>query len=796
MLSNNAPPNILRHTLRVTEVALLIAEALNKKGYDFDLSLIKRAGVLHDIKREIGKGHDIKGAELVSEIDKKAAKIIKEHMVHKFPKKAESISESDIVAISDRLTKMDEYTSLDEREDEIISRNLKDTLRIMRVKENFKEARDFINILENVLGKTVDEVILGEHPNNYKSNFLDEINIEFKEKIFSLLKDVKKPGRYIGGEINSIVKTNLKDKLRFGFIFPDLYEIGMSFTGLEILYKEVNKFDDLYMERVFSIDNDFEKLLRKNKLPLYTLETFTKVNDLDVIGFTLQYELSYTNILNALDISNIPLLAKDRDDSYPLLIAGGIGSFNPEPLALVFDLFNIGDGELMLPFILRTYKKLKEFGRSKSEILYELNKVPGVYVPSLRNLKSGVIPEIIPDLNKYTFPLNPIIPNIEIVHDRASVEIMRGCKRNCRFCQAGVLYKPVRERSLNSIVMGLFSNKGLIENLGADEISLLSLSTTDYSSCKLLIAKLSELSKEKNISLSLPSLRMDNFDEDFVGKFFTDKKSGLTFAIEAGSERLRKIINKELSEIEILKTIVKIAKLKISKLKLYFMVGLPFETDKDLESIVRLAKKIIEVGELVLNLDTKIDVGEYNINGKQIKKPKKQIKKRFNITVSTSNFVPKPHTPFQYFDPNNSEELLRKNLMLKDLFKNVKGAKYTFHDCKASYVESYISKGDRNTLLSIIDAYKNGAKFDSWGEHFKYEIWDDVIKKYPINTYKFGDELPWDFIKPRIKKDYINNEYLKVITFINEEEARKKYESDPNHEIKDILKKDRNVLTN
>ena len=478
--------------------------------------------------------------------------------------------------------------------------------------------------------------------------------MDLKLKLDQLLKRVEKPGRYIGGEVNSAVKNPEDVEANFAFAFPDLYEIGMSYLGLQILYNVLNRKENIYCQRVFAPAADMEDLMRQENVPLMTLETKTPLKDMDFVGFTLQYEMSYTTVLNMLDLAQIPLYSKERGDEYPIIAAGGPCAYNPEPLADFIDIFVIGDGEKALPDLVEKYIECKKAGMGKADFLKEACKMEGVYVPSfyepeysedgtinkLCKLYDGapdtVLRAIIPDIESVEFPVNPLIPMVEAVHDRAVVETFRGCTRGCRFCQAGMIYRPVRERSKETV---LKLAKSQLANTGHDELSLLSLSTSDYSCFEELATELIDYTKKENVSLSLPSLRIDKFAFDVLNKIQEYKKSGLTYAPEAGTQRLRDVINKGVTDDDIFNSIEQALILGWKHIKLYFMIGLPTETYEDLDGIADIAKRIIDLN--------------YKING-----PKGG---RFNVTVSVSNFVPKADTPFQWEAQNTALEFEEKH---------------------------------------------------------------------------------------------------------------------------------------
>jgi radical SAM family uncharacterized protein len=501
----------------------------------------------------------------------------------------------------------------------------------------------------------------------------------------------------------------------------------MSFPGLQILYGLINSYDDFYMERIFVPDSDMQDEIQKKNIPLFTIESWSYVSELNVLAFTLQYELSYTNILNIFELAKIPYLSEERGDEFPLVIAGGSGTLNPEPLSLAIDLFAIGDGEESFPKILKVYKDCIEKKMTKKESLRELAKIESVFIPSMHKKGKSVKRAEISDIENVYYETSPIVPNIDAVHKRAVVEIARGCPRKCNFCQAGNAYGNMRIRSIKKILE--LANK-IINNTGYNELSLLSFSTSDYPHFNDLIQTLEKNFERKNIFYSLPSLRLDSFDEKILMNISTYKKTGLTFAPEAGTERLRKFLNKNILDEQIFELIRKIINLGFKKVKFYFMVGLPTETYKDLEAILSLIKKCMDIS--------------YEISEKG--------KRNFSLQVSVSNFVPKPHTPFEREKAFSVSELYKRNYYLKDNFAKMKGVRFSFYDPKLSHIEAILSRGDSKILSIIKDAYDMGAKFDSWTEYFKYEIWEEAFKKNGIDidrdfSFKGDEKLPWEYIK-------------------------------------------------
>ncbi len=577
----------------------------------------------------------------------------------------------------------------------------------------------------------------------------------------SLLSRVEKPARYIGGEPNSCIKNIQDDTIRFGFAFPDMYEIGMSYLGMQIIYNLLNKREDVYCERIFAPAPDMENLLREENIPLFTLETKTPIRNLDILGFTLQYEMSFTNILNILDLAKIPLRSSDRTEEMPLIIAGGPCAYNPEPLADIVDIFLIGDGEEVLPIFFDEFAESRNSGETRERFFERIAKITGVYIPSLyevRYKQSGEIEEYVPlaefaprrveraiskNIEELEFPTNPIVPLIEVVHDRAVVETFRGCTRGCRFCQAGMIYRPVRERSLQKIRS---LAKEQLKSTGHEELSLLSLSTSDYTNFEELATGLMKTCKEDNVSLSLPSLRLDSFSFKVLEEIRGYKKSGLTFAPEAGSQRLRDVINKGITENDIYSAVEQAIELGWRSVKLYFMNGLPTENYEDLDGIFDIAKNIIDIN--------------FKINGKS----------RFNVTVSASNFVPKAHTPFQWMAQDTKEEFMEKHHYLKEKFKTLKGASYNYHETDTSILEAVFARGDRRVCDVIIRAFELGCRFDGWTEHFKSELWEQAFSEcnvskdfYAHRQRSYEEVLPWDIIDSGITKEFFMRENEKAI---------------------------------
>lgn len=574
------------------------------------------------------------------------------------------------------------------------------------------------------------------------------------KRLEELLLTVQKPGRYSGGEVNSVIKDKNKVDIRFAFCFPDTYEVGMSHLGMKILYSLFNEREDIWCERVFAPWLDFEKVMRENNIPLFALESRDSIAEFDIIGFTLQYELSYTNVLNMLDLAGIPLKARERDDSFPLIVAGGPCACNPEPLCDFIDLFFLGEGEEVDLEVIDLYKECKKNGEGKAEFLRKAAKIEGVYVPSLYDItynEDGTIkaikatdgaPErvqkrICKNLDNTYYPEKFVVPYIEIVHDRAVQEIFRGCIRGCRFCQAGYIYRPVREKSVDTINR---QAKALCESTGYDEMSLSSLSTSDYREIEPLLENLLQWTEESKVSLSLPSLRIDNFSEELLEKVTSVRKSGLTFAPEAGTQRLRNVINKNITEDEILKTCKTAFEGGYMNVKLYFMLGLPTETDEDLLGIAELGQKIVNL--------------YYNT-------PNHPKGRSVNVTISVATFVPKPFTPFQFEPQISREEMLRRQYFLKDSLTTRK-ITLNWHDNKTSFLEGVLARGDRKIGTVIEAAYKKGCRFDGWDECFCLENWEEAFKECNIDPVfyagrkrEFDEIMPWEHLDYKVTKQFL-----------------------------------------
>ncbi|WP_330672123.1 TIGR03960 family B12-binding radical SAM protein [Aminicella lysinilytica] len=728
----NTPDHVIAHCRAVSDTAVAIGRQLNDHGFDLDLDLIKMAGLIHDVART-NEHHEIIAADMLEKAGfTEEAAIVRVHMRYDF-NSLDKINETDIMCLGDRVVKEDRYVGIDERVDYLIHKKGENPQRTESLLTKKQETKAFISHIEERIGMSIDSI--------------------FAPSLDQLLKQVEKPGRYIGNEINISVKETEKFDVRFAFAFPDLYEIGMSYVGLQILYNIVNKKENLYCERVFAPAADMEALMRDYSYPLFTLETKTPVKNMDVLGFTLQYEMSFTNILNMLELAGIPLLSKDRDDSWPLIIAGGPCAFNPEPLADFIDIFIVGDGEQALPELLETVADAKKSGKSKTELFKIISDRDGIYIPSFYDVyynEDGTIQQykknwdgapdrirksIIEDIEYAEFPMSTIVPLIDTVHDRAVVETFRGCTRGCRFCQAGMIYRPVRERKSDSI---LKIAEEQLKNSGHDELSILSLSTSDYSDFEDLTLKLTKFCKDKDVSLSLPSLRLDSFSFKVLEEIQKYKKSGLTFAPEAGTQRLRDIINKGITDKDIYDAVEQAIELGWRHVKLYFMIGLPGETYEDLDGIAEIARNII---------------GLHKKSGKG---------GRFNVTISISNFVPKAHTPFQWEPQDSTEEFRKKHEYLTERLK-IKNVTYNYHDDEVSTCEAVIARGDRRCSDMLIKAHEAGCKFDGWSEYFNREAWKNVLEEgngvfYSQRKRSYDEVLPWDIIDSGVTKSFLKSE--------------------------------------
>ena len=577
-------------------------------------------------------------------------------------------------------------------------------------------------------------------------------------EVEKLLQRVQKPGRYVGGELNSIVKNKDSVALRYAFCFPDVYEIGMSHLGIKILYGILNNREDIWCERVFAPWVDMEDEMRKNNVPLFALESGDNVRDFDMIGFTLQYEMSYTNILNMLDLAGLPIKAKDRADLTPIVVAGGPCACNPEPVADFIDIFSLGDGEeltLELADLLIYHKKK---GSTKEEFLKDAAKLEGVYVPAFYDVeykkdgtiksvtpnvseaKRGVRKRVVPDMDKAYYPDKFVVPSIEVVFDRVTGEIFRGCIRGCRFCQAGFIYRPIREKSADTVNEQC---RLLCETSGYDEISLASLSTSDYTHLEELLPKIFEWALPKKINVALPSLRVDNFSDELMEQIKQVRRSGLTFAAEAGTQRLRDAINKNVTEESVLSTSVKAFDGGWTAVKLYFMLGLPTETMDDVEGIADLSQKVVDAF--------------YN-------NPNRQKGKSVSVNISVASFVPKPFTPFQWEPQDTMEMLKEKQEHLKASIKSKK-ISASCHEANMSFMEAVLARGDRRLSVLLEALFRKGCRFDSWDEFFSLDTWLETFREcgldpafYANRRREYDEILPWDMFDYGIRKEFLIKE--------------------------------------
>ncbi|MFR3142219.1 MAG: TIGR03960 family B12-binding radical SAM protein [Lacrimispora saccharolytica] len=578
-----------------------------------------------------------------------------------------------------------------------------------------------------------------------------------------ILLSIEKPARYIGNEVNSVMKDPEQVDIRFAMCFPDVYEIGMSHLGIQILYHMFNERPDVWCERVYSPWPDLDARMRKDNIPLFALESQDPIRAFDFLGITIQFEMCYTNILQVLELSGIPLEASERTEEDPIVIGGGPCVYNPEPIAEFFDVFYIGEGETVYDQLFDVYKKNKAEGKSRREFLEAACQIPGIYVPMFydaeyqedgtlhsftRNYEKApemIEKQVLMDVTHAPYPKAPVVPFIKATQDRVVLEIQRGCIRGCRFCQAGMIYRPTRERDVEELKKWADT---MLKTTGYEEISLSSLSSSDYSKLPELINYLMEICPERGVNISLPSLRIDAFSLDVMKKVQDIKKSSLTFAPEAGSQRMRNVINKGLTEEDILEGAGKAFEGGWNKVKLYFMLGLPTETEEDIKGIAHLSEKIAE--------------RYYEI-------PKDQRNGKCQITASSSFFIPKPFTPFQWAPMNRKEEFLEKARIVKAEVRamlNQKSIRYNYHEADISMLEGVLARGDRRTAKVVLQAYRNGALFDSWSEYFRPEAWEKAFEEtgidpdfYTVRERSVDELLPWDFINAGVSKKFLIREW-------------------------------------
>lgn len=562
-------------------------------------------------------------------------------------------------------------------------------------------------------------------------------------KIQSLLNKVEKPARYLGNELNSVHKAVAPDTLRFAWCFPDLYEIGMSHLGSLIMYHLLNDQERVFCERCYAPADDMSQYLEQESVPLFTLETKTPLREFHFVGFTLQYELSYTTILHMLSLAHVPLLSHDRTDDDPIVIMGGPCAYNPEPVADFADIIVIGEGEEVILDIITCFESS---GRNKQLFLKKAASVEGCYVPSMNDGSATVRKRHVEDFDQSYFPKKPLVPFLDVVHDRATLELFRGCIRGCRFCQAGIIYRPVRRKEITTL---MDQASHIIPSTGYDEISLTSLSTSDYPGLKELTRQIDDTFSHQRIGISLPSLRLDNTTLEIMQDIQKVRKSGLTFAPEAGSQRLRNVINKGLSEADLVTAVTNAYMAGWSQIKLYFMIGLPTETMEDVN----------EIFQLVSRLDQQV----YRQRSNDLSHP-------LRLSVSVSNFVPKPWTPFQWVTQDTLDTFRKKHIFLKDLFRTMRAVQFSYHDPETSLLEGIFARGDRNLSQVLLRAHQKGCRLDGWAEHFHWTKWMESFKECDIDPAAYlererglDEALPWDHLQPGVTKEFLIREYQKAL---------------------------------